>query len=121
MRYIEDFKIDGMPMLVPDEDVSISRADIDDSDSGRDESGVMHRIVIRERVNTWGFNYASLSTDEYRYMMSLFAGKPDFEFTYINVNDEIVTCRAYCSNDSITYHNAKLGLYKNLKFNIIEC
>ena len=121
MRYFEDYKINGSPMLVPDADVAISRSDLDDSDSGRDESGVMHRIVIRERVKTWGFNYGSLSAEEYVYMMSLFAGKADFDFTYRDVDGTLKTCRAYCSNDSITYHNARLGQYLNLKFNIIEC
>ena len=121
MRVIEDFKIDGKPMLVPDEDIAISLADLDDADSGRDESGVMHRIVVRERVGTWGFNYSSLTTEEYKYMRSLIAGKPDFAFTYRDLNGDLVETRAYCSNDSITYHNAKLGIYKNLKFNIIEC
>lgn len=121
MRYFDDYKVDGQPLLVPDADVAISRADLDDADSGRDESGVMHRIVVRERVGTWGFNYSKLTTAEYKYLCSLFAGKPDFVFTYRDLDGAIVETRAYCSNDSITYHNARLGLYGNFKFNIIEC
>lgn len=121
MRYLEDFRIDGKPMLAPDADVSLSFADLDSSDSGRDESGIMHRIVVRERVATWGFNYSSLTAEEYRYMRSLFSGKPDFPFIYRDQEGNLVETRAYCSNDSITYHNARLGLYQNLKFNIIEC
>ena len=121
MRFFEDFKIDGKPLLIPDADVSMSFADLDSSDSGRDESGAMHRIDVRERVATWGFNYTQLTAEEYRYMRSLFAGKPDFAFTYRDLDGYLVETRAYCSNDSITYHNARLGLYKNLKFNIIEC
>lgn len=121
MRLFDDYRIDGEPMLVPDEDVSLSFADLDSSDSGRDESGIMHRIVVRERVATWGFNYSQLTAEEYRYMRTLFAGKPEFTFTYRDLDGYLVETRAYCSNESITYHNAKLGLYKNLKFNIIEC
>lgn len=121
MRFFEDYKVDGKPMLIPDEDISLSFSDLDDSDSGRDESGVMHRIVARERVATWGFNYATLTAEEYKYMRSLFAGKAEFPFTYRNLDGELVETRAYCSNESITYHNARLGLYQNLKFNIIEC
>ena len=121
MTLYEDFKIDGLPMLVPDEDVSITKTDLDSSDSGRDESGIMHRQVVRHRVKTWGFNYAALTKEEFQYMESLFAGKTDFAFTYRDLDGYLVETRAYCSNNSITYHNAKLGLYKNYKFNIIEC
>lgn len=121
MKLFEDYLIDGEPMLVPDADVSLSFADLDSSDSGRDESGIMHRIVVRERVATWGFNYSNLTAEEYRYMRALFAGKPEFAFIYRNLEGDLVETRAYCSNESITYHNARLGLYKNLKFNIIEC
>ena len=121
MRFFEDFKIDGKPMLVPDADVALSFADLDSSDSGRDESGVMHRIVVRERVATWGFNYSRLSAEEFKYMRALFAGKADFTFTYRDLEGYLVETKAYCSNDSITYHNARLGLYQNFKFNIIEC
>lgn len=121
MRYFEDYKVNGNPLLVPDEDVSLSFADLDSSDSGRDESGVMHRIVVRHRVCTWGFNYSILKAEEYRYMRSLLDGKTEFDFSYRGDDGEIKTCKAYCSNDSITYHNARLGIYKNFKFNVIEC
>ena len=42
------FLIDGQPMLAPDENVEISVEDIDASDSGRDESGVMHRSFAND-------------------------------------------------------------------------
>ena len=121
MKFFEDYLIDGDPMLVPDADVSLSFADLDSSDSGRDESGIMHRIVIRDRVATWGFNYSQLTAEEYRYIRNLLEGKSEFSFTYRDLDGYRVETRAYCSNESITYHNARLGLYKNLKFNIIEC
>ena len=121
LKTTELFLIDQVPMLIPDGDVEVRYEDIDSAAAGRDESGVMHRIVVRQRVGTWGFNYSSLTTEEYRYMRSLLAGKSEFTFTYRDLNGYLVETRAYCSNDSITYHNAKLGLYKNLKFNIIEC
>lgn len=121
MTFFEDYKIDGEPMLAPDQDVSLSYADLDSSDSGRDESGVMHRIVVRHRVATFGFNYSVLTAKEYEYMRSLLDGKTEFMFTYKDLNGEFVKTKAYCSNDSITYHNAQLKVYKNFKFNIIEC
>ena len=121
MRFFEDYKVDGRPILVPDADIALSFADLDASDSGRDESGMMHRIVVRERVGTWDFRYSSLTAGEYQYMRSLFAGKPEFYFTYRAVDGRLVTTKAYCSNDSITYHNARLGVYQNLRFTVIEC
>lgn len=121
MKLFEDYLIDGKPILAPDADVDLSSADLDDADSGRDESGFMHRIVVRHRVCTWGFSYAQLTAEEYRYIRSLLEGKAEFSFTYRNPEGVLVETRAYCSNESITYHNARLGLYKNLKIQIIEC
>lgn len=121
MRCFEDYQIDGKPLLVPDADAALSQSDLDSSDSGRDESGVMHRVVVRHRVKTWGFNYSVLTREEFLYMESLFAGKDAFAFTFRDLDGTLKTCQAYCSNNSITYHNARLGLYKNYKFNIIEC
>ena len=121
MKLYEEFKVDGKPMLIPDADVTISQADLDSSDSGRDESGVMHRQVVRYRVKTWAFNYAMLTKEEYKYLEDLFVGKSDFAFSYRDLDGYEVETRAYCSNNSITYHNAALGVYKNLKLSIIEC
>lgn len=121
MKFIDDYLVDGQPMLVPDADVEMSFSDLDHADSGRDESGFMHRIVVRYRVGTWGFNYSQLTAEEYGYMRTLLAGKAEFTFTYPDPNGDRVETKAYCSNNSITYHDARRGLYKNLKFNIIEC
>lgn len=112
----DDYLVDGTPILMPDQGISISRTDLDSEDSGRDESGVMHRIIVRPRVRTWSLSYSHLTKAEYDYMNDLLYGKPDFVFT---VDGEEV--QAYCSNDSISYWNAKTKEYKNLKFNIIEC
>lgn len=119
--YYYEYLVDGVPILVPDANLSISRTDLDASDTGRDESGYMHRIIVRERVQTWKFSYSDLTAEEYLYMTSLFSGKPEFSFTYRGIDGEEKTTTAYCSNDSITYRNARTGLYKNFKFNIIEC
>ena len=43
------YLIDGKPVLVPDEGVSESYEDLDSDASGRDQSGIMHRSLIRER------------------------------------------------------------------------
>ena len=121
MRFFEDYLVDGVPMLIPDVDVELTFTDLDDSDSGRDESGVMHRIVVRERVRSWAFQYSWLTAEEYVYMTNLFAGKGAFTFRFKDADGVWKNCRAYCSNHSITFHDAALGVYKNLKFSIIEC
>ena len=51
------YQIDGQPMLAPDTDASFSFSDLDASDSGRTEDGVMHRIVVREKVATSGKDF----------------------------------------------------------------
>lgn len=121
MTFFEAFQIDGMPLLAPDADVQITQTDLDASDAGRDESGVMHRQMVRHRVKTWGFHYATLTAEELRYLESLFAGKAEFTFTYKGFDGTMAACQAYCSKDSISYHNAKTGLYKNYQFTVIEC
>jgi len=116
-----DFQIDGKPILVPDEDIQMEFSDLDSDESGRDESGVMHRIVLRRNVKTWALPYATLTKDEYRYMESLFANKDSFIVEYVDAHGAHVKCVAYRSKHSLTIHNARLGIYKNYKFNIIEC
>lgn len=117
----ELFKIAGKPVVPPDQDVEMSCADLDSGDSGRDESGVMHRQVVRFRVKTWSFTYTFLTEEEYRYMESLFDGLGEFEFTYPKPDGTAGTCTAYCSNTGIVVHNLRTGDYRNYKFKIIEC
>ena len=121
MRYFEEFKINGSPVLVPDGNVELTLTDLDSGSAGRDESGYMHRIRVRKRVKTWAFQYFALSREEFRYMESLLSGKPTFTFAYLDTDGTEKTCRAYCSNSGLTYQNAKLGLYRNYKFTVIEC
>ena len=118
--YDTGYKVDGVPLLTPYEGVEISLSDLDASDSGRDESGVMHRIVVREKVRTFGFSYAVLDAEDYAYLLGLFSGKSTFTFSY-SENGATKSCVAYCSKVSGALHNQRTGLYKNLKFNIIEC
>lgn len=121
MTFTELYQVDGVPLLAPDADVTLSFSDLDSADSGRDESGVMHRIVVRQRVATWEFCYSVLTAQEYRYMQELFANKPEFTFTYPMPDGTAGQVTAYCSGGSLTYHNASVGLYRNLKIKIIQC
>ena len=120
-NYYFDLLIDGQPILVPDADVTISYEDLDSEESGRDEGGYMHRVVLRERVRKFGLSYAFLDRDEYRYMESLFRGKSQFVVECRDEDGAPLSFVAYRSKYNITVHNAKTGSYKAYSFNIIEC
>ena len=117
------FKINGRPMFAPDADIDFSYEDLDDADSGRDESGYMHRIVVRYKVMTSSFVFSFISEEDMKYMESLFPDEPDFDFTHPSRldPDTAVTTRCYRSKYGISWHNARTGLWRNYKFNIIEC
>lgn len=124
MRQKVDFyQVDGQPMPAPDEEPEFSFADLDASDSGRDESGIMHRLLVREKVGTWSFSYAHLSDEELAYLRGLFAGKAQFTFTHPVFGDSNATetCTAYMSQCSAVWKNQRTGQWRNFKFNIIQC
>jgi hypothetical protein len=116
------FQIDGKPMLAPDSGVSVSWQDLDGADSGRDQAGNMHRVVMKYDVGTWGFRYTALSDEELAYLQSLFSGKAEFQFTHPDPCDKsaAVTVRAYRAKHSITWQDARRGLFRDYSFNIIE-
>jgi len=116
------YKIDGQPMIAPDEDMELSFEDIDDADSGRDESGVMHRILVRRKVGKWSFRYTHLSREDYRYMRSILPAGETFQFTYPDPDTgEAKRCTAYLSGYSVVWNGLYTERYRNMKFNIIAC
>lgn len=118
--YDTNYKVDGSALLAPDEGVEISLSDLDSSDSGRDESGIMHRFVVREKSGLSDSATRCWIRKDYAYLMGLFSGKVTFPFSFPE-NGITKTCTAYCSKASVVLHSSRTGLYKNLKFNIIEC
>lgn len=117
------FQIDGRPMYAPDEGVGISWQDIDAADSGRDQAGNMHRVVIKYDLGTWRFQYFSVTEEELAYMKTLFSGKATFQFTHPDPydRDSPVTVQAYRTGHSISWKNAQTGKFKNYSFSIVEC
>lgn len=117
------FTINGQPILAPDEDVTMSYEDLDSSESGRDEAGNMHRVVVRYKVGTWSFEFDYITEEEKNYMESLFPDEPTFELGHPSRRDASVqeTTTCYRSKYSLNWRNAKTGLWRNYKFNIIEC
>ena len=117
------FLIDGQPILAPDENIEISLEDLDAADSGRDESGVMHRFVVRQGVGKWTFSYACLTGAEYAYMEQLFADKATFRFTYPDcaAGGQMKEITAYRSKHGILWQSAATGQFRNYSFSIISC
>lgn len=117
------FQINGKPMAVPDSGVTFSFEDIDDSTTGRDEGGYMHRFPVRYKVGKWGFNFTTISEEVKNYNESLFPDAETFAFTHPKRKDssELVTTTCYRSKYDLSWYNAKEGVWKNYKFNIIEC
>lgn len=117
------YQINGTPMLAPDQGVQMSFEDLDASDAGRDEAGFMHRIVVRYKVGVWEFVYSHLSQEEYRYMLELLPHAGTFTFTYPNPAnpDQALQTTAYLSGYGITWHCARTGQYRNLKFSVVQC
>lgn len=117
------YAIDGKPLLVPDAGVQMQFTDIDSDESGRDESGYMHRMIKRHKVGSWSFQYESLTQQEYSYMQSILPSGGTFCFTYPDPSDpsQSKTAEAYLSQYGITWHSARTGLYRNFKFDIIQC
>lgn len=116
------YQINGKPMPVPDEGVEMSFEDLDSAQSGRDESGFMHRIVVRSKVGVWNFTYSWLDEETYRYLLSILPEEGVFTFTYPDQKqDGAAKTTAYLSRYGISWHNARTNTYRNLKFSIIEC
>ncbi len=113
------FLIDGMEILVPDSDVELSVEDIVDSESGRDESGVLHRMLLRRRMPKWTFTYTDISQEEYAYMERLFEEKDSFNFNYPGIDGaEQMYARAYRTGYSVQFSNLSAGTISSYRFQI---
>ena len=117
------FQINGAAMLAPDAQVEVSYQDLDASDAGRDESGFMHRMVVRHKVGSWKFTYAHLTEEEKQYMENLFSDASTFSFQHPSRQNsavaEVSTC--YRSKYGLNWKNARTGLWSSYSFSIIEC
>lgn len=110
------YTVNGQPLLTPDAGVELTMNDIDSAAAGRDAAGYLHRAVLRSGVRTWGFTYSVLTAGELAYLQGLFAGKPTFAF-----GCETGPVDAYCAKQEVTLYDRSRGIYKGLKFTVIEC
>lgn len=117
------YQINGWPIPAPDQDVEMTFEDLDAGDAGRDESGYMHRHVVRRQVGAWNFVYSHLDQETYTYLLNIFPNNGTFTFSYPNPADpqHHLQTEAYLSGYSVVWRSAKTGEYRNLKFSVIEC
>lgn len=110
-------------LYAPDQDMSFDYEDIDSSDAGRTEDGVMHRSPVRYKVGKYGFKYSQITEPEKNAMEALFIDAPTFLFkrpSRLNSNEYVVS-ECYRSKCSISWRNAITGNWSGYSFNIIEC
>lgn len=117
------YLIEGKPMPLPDQEVEMSFEDLDHADAGRDEAGYMHRLVARYKVGSWNFVYSHLTQNTYAALLSILPESGSFVFSYPDPADpaRYKHTTAYLSRYGIVWCNAATGLYRNLKFSVIEC
>ena len=117
------YLIEGKPMPLPDQEVEMSFEDLDRAEAGRDESGSMHRLVARYKVGSWSFTYSHLTQQTYKSLLQLLPKSGSFVFSYPDPMDpeKYKHTVAYLSKYGIVWRDAATGLYRNLKFSIIEC
>ncbi len=117
------YQINGKKLLAPDQDVEMSFEDIDAADAGRDESGYMHRHVVRSKLGVWNFVYSHLTQEEYSYLLGLMPTDGTFTFTYPDPADltKRKNTTAYLSGYGVVWHSARTKDYRNMKFSVIEC
>lgn len=122
MRTTDLFTIDGMPILVPDGDLAYYEEDLVSSDSGLDEGGMYHRIVLRSSIRSWDFSYTRLTKEEYAYMEALLAGKESFSFGFESALDDTwQVIPAYRSKHSVLLHCISDGQFRDYRFRITAC
>lgn len=121
-KFDDEFLIDGLPVLLPDEGVRIEPEDIFASESGQDESGYMHIIPLRNDVMKFTLNYRFITREEYQYMESLFKGKTAFSVEFRNLNGEIETRTCYRPRlPAPSLRNRRTGSYDGYALIIKEC
>ena len=120
---IASYKIDGVALLPPDQGVMMYYEDLDGLEAGRDESGYMHRIVVRNKLCRWEFTYSHLSQQDYARMQQALSCPAEFVFTYPDPQnpEKSLQTHAYLSKYGVAWYNARTGQYRNLKFTVIQC
>ena len=112
------YTIDGQPMPEPDEEAELSFSDLDASDSGRTEDGVMMRNRVREGIAKISASWAAVSTADCARI--LHAVKPE-SFDVVYFFGEMRTARMYAGDRSADLIAAREGKgVWDVSLNLIE-
>ena len=114
-----DYQVDGKPLLVPDAAVELRFSDLISGDSGADEAGFYHRMVLRRGLRQWDFSYKVLTGQELRYLLELVGG--DFQFSFRGLDGQPERCRCHCDSLDTELYDREQDIYKNLHFAVKEC
>lgn len=119
-------QIDGQPLPEPTAPAEINFNDMESSDSGPDESGVYHRVILRFGVLSCTLTYDYLDNRDCAYLMELLKNKSTFQFTCpvssedTDVNHTITrTC--YCTNHGAALQRLQHGVWRDMSLKIQEC
>lgn len=121
MKLCALYRIDGKSLPMPDAGVEMSFQDVDGPDAGRDEAGYMHRSLLRRKVGSWSFCYSVLTGETYSYLQQILPKGGSFQFTCPDPEGGQLTVSAYLSGYSLQLLDGEKGLYKNLKFTVVQC
>lgn len=119
-------QIDGQQLPEPTEPAEINFYDMESSDSGPDECGVYHRVVVRFGVLSCTLTYDYLDNADCAYLMSLLQNKTTFQFTCPVASEDTdvshtITRTCYCTNHGASLQRLKAGFWRNMTLNIQEC
>lgn len=113
---LNNWAIDGTPILSPDEGIKIDEIDIEDEGSGKDAAGYYHPIILRYGVKSVALTYSVLTAEEYAYMRNLVRGKATVEVTSPDGK-----FKARCLKRSVVWESSVTGLYNNYVIELQEC
>lgn len=109
-----------VPIYVPATPCKIEHSNIVGSESGRDESGIMHIQWVRGDVRKVYLKYNALTGREVKYLKELMQGQ-QFYFTFLQ-DDDVVTIDAYGGESNYESYSYALGdkIYLNFNLHVIE-
>lgn len=74
----EIYYMDGRALPPANGGVKCRRADLESGESGRDEGGFLHRVVLRTGVLSWVFSYRDLTPTACRQLLEVLPQKDCF-------------------------------------------
>lgn len=113
--------VNGTPIYVPADGITIEHTNVAGSSSGRTEDGVMHIDWVRRDVKKVNLTYKAMSGAELDYLLGLMQGK-EFRFTYRD-RGKVHTLSGYTGECKYTYYSGALGdddLFTDVSINVVE-